>query len=323
MSATGTTGPGPVAAVDCGTNSTRLLIVDGNGRPLVRRMQITRLGAGVDAQRRLADEAVERTVAVLRQYRREMDRHGVTAGRLVATSAARDATNAETFLALAAEATGLQPELLSGEEEGRLSFVGATAHLPRGWRDGPVVVVDIGGGSTELAAGLPGTSAETGGEPGFVAAVSVDVGCVRISERYLVDDPPSPAQLAAARRAAADELAAARRRLPPLPPPVGLVGLAGTVSTLAMLERGVTSYERRLVHHQVLERTTVERWLARLASQDTAARLAEPGMVEGRADVIVGGVLVLAEVLAAFGASRCLVSEDDILDGLAASLRQP
>jgi exopolyphosphatase/guanosine-5'-triphosphate,3'-diphosphate pyrophosphatase len=304
---------GPVAAIDCGTNSTRLLVVDGAGRPLVRQMRITRLGAGVDGERRLASEAIERTLAVLGDYRAEMDRHRVRAGRLVATSAARDAANAAVFLDRAAEVTGLEPELLSGEEEGRLSFAGATARLPAGWSSGAVVVVDIGGGSTELIVGEPGGEVE--------AAVSLDIGCVRISERYLVDDPPSAGQLADARREVADQLAAARRQLPVPSPPVRLIGLAGTVSTLAMLEAGLADYDRSQVHHRLLGAEAVERWLARLAAEDSTARLAEAGMVPGREDVIVGGVLVLAEVLRSFGAAGCLVSEDDILDGLAASLR--
>ncbi len=308
------TGQGaPVAAVDCGTNSTRLLVVDAAGEVLDRRMAVTRLGQGVDATRRLDPAAVERTIAVLRGYRQVMDRLGVGRVRLVATSAARDAKNAESFFEQAAAVTGTRPELLSGSDEGRLSFAGATARLPAGWdRSEPVLVVDIGGGSTELAVGAP-----AGAPP---AAVSVDVGCVRVTERLLGGDPPSAAQLDEARRAVAEELGRARRSLPAPGAGGQLVGLAGTVSTLSMLASGTAVYERRLVHHTTLDRRDVELWLERLAGEPAADRARRPGMVEGRADVIVGGVLILAEVMAAFGQSRCLVSEDDILDGLAASL---
>lgn len=304
----------PVAAIDCGTNSTRLLVVDGHGTALARDMHITRLGQGVDATRRLSPDAIERTVAVLARYRQVMDRLGVGRARLAATSAARDAANAGDFLDRAAAVTGVAPEILAGDEEGRLSFAGATAHLPDGWPgDQVVLVVDIGGGSTELVVGRP----DGAGPP---VAVSVDVGCVRVTERHLGDDPPSAEQLAAARRAVGHELDRARRALPPVPAGAWAVGLAGTVSTLAMLVGGVARYDRRRVHHTTLTRHDVEHWLGRLAGEDAAARRGEPGMVEGRVDVIVGGVVVLAEVMAAFGTPRCLVSEDDILDGLAASL---
>lgn len=305
----------PVAAIDCGTNSTRLLVVGGDGAPLERTMRITRLGEGVDATRQLSPAAIERTVAVLADYRSAMDRLGVERARLAATSAARDATNAAEFFDRAAAVTGVRPELLAGDEEGRLSFAGATARLPAGWaRDQVVLVVDIGGGSTELVVGAPD------GRGGGPRAVSVDMGCVRISERYLPDDPPTPAQLDDARSAIGAELRRARATLPAVPSGGWLVGLAGTVSTLAMLEGGVTTYDRDRVHHRVLTRSAVEHWLGRLAGEPAEARRREPGMVEGRVDVIVGGVLVLAEVMDNFELDRCLVSEDDILDGLAASL---
>jgi len=311
-------GRGPVAAVDCGTNSTRLLVAGAGGAVLDRRMRITRLGEGVDATHRLSPAAVDRTLAVLGEYRAAMDHHGVRRARVVATSAVRDAANGDDFLDAAEAVTGIRPEVLSGEEEARLSFRGATADLPaRGAGLGPVLVVDIGGGSTEL---VVGPAAGDGSDVG-VAGVSLDVGCVRITERFLAHDPPRPAELGAARRAVADLVAGARATLPPVAPGGLLVGLAGTVSTLAMLEHGVATYRRALVHHRVLARPRVEWWLATLSAEDATARLARPGMVEGRADVIVGGVLVLAEVMAAFDRPRCLVSEDDILDGLAAGLR--
>jgi exopolyphosphatase/guanosine-5'-triphosphate,3'-diphosphate pyrophosphatase len=317
---------GPVAAIDCGTNSTRLFIVAGDGTVLERHMRITRLGEGVDATRQLSSEAIGRTVAVLGEYRHLMDRHGVVRARLVATSAARDATNAEEFLTAAAHATGLVPELLSGLEEGRLSFSGATAHVPADLvGPGPVLVVDIGGGSTELVAGVVPVGTGVPGPPSAegvpVSVVSMDVGCVRLTERFLRHDPPLANELERARAAVNADLDRARRALPALEAGGLLIGLAGTVSTLAALDKGLARYKRAAIHHAVLTRAGAAEWLERLAGEDSRARLARPGMVEGRADIIVGGVLVLDAVMAAFDRHACLVSEDDILDGLAASLR--
>jgi exopolyphosphatase/guanosine-5'-triphosphate,3'-diphosphate pyrophosphatase len=306
-------GAGPVAALDCGTNSTRLLVVEGD-RVLDRRMRITRLGQGVDATGRLAPEAIERTVAVLAEFRARMDELGVRRARMAATSAARDAANAVDFFAAAEAATGVAPELLSGEEEGRLSFAGATARLPGDvHRDEALLVCDIGGGSTELVVGTPD-------HPVGVAAVSIDVGCVRVTERYLAHDPPTAAEWAAARADVDAALVEARRVLPALVPGGPVIGLAGTVSTLAALELGLADYDRARLHHLSLPATAVADWARRLAAEDTAARLARPGMVEGRADVIAGGALVLERVVAAFERARVVVSEDDILDGLAASV---
>jgi exopolyphosphatase/guanosine-5'-triphosphate,3'-diphosphate pyrophosphatase len=323
--------PGPAAAIDCGTNSTRLLVVAGDGTVLERHMRITRLGEGVDATRKLSAEAIGRTVSVLGDYRQRMDRHGVVRARLVATSAARDATNAEEFLTAAAVATGLQPELLSGLEEGELSFSGATAHLPAALvGPGPVLVVDVGGGSTELVAGAvsagrarPGSPASASSAAMPVSAVTMDVGCVRITERFLRHDPPWPSELERARATVDAELQGARRHLPPLSPGGLLIGLAGTVSTLAALDKRLARYDRAAIHHAVLTGADVAGWLERLAGEDSRARLARPGMVEGRADVIVGGVLILDAVMAAFDRASCLVSEDDILDGLVASIVGP
>src|SRR3954471_8538652 len=178
-----------VAAIDCGTNSTRLLVTEAVDRPpLTRLMRITRLGQGVDATGRLAPEAIERTVDVLQEYRSTMDQLGVERVRMTATSAARDAANREDFFAAAEEAVGVRPELLGGQEEGRLSFAGATAELDPS--DGPFLVVDIGGGSTEFAAGAAGADPE--------GVVSVDIGCVRITEKYLLHDPPQPEELSQA-----------------------------------------------------------------------------------------------------------------------------
>ena len=171
-----------VAAIDCGTNSTRLLIADGRGRTVERQMRITRLGEGVDAQGRLSEEAIERSISVLRDFRETMQRLAVSAGRLVATSAVRDAVNGSDFLAAAGIASGFEPELLTGIEEGRLSMAGAVADLDAD--EGPFLVVDIGGGSTELVVG-------DGPDDPDLAAVSLQLGCVRITERFLHTDPPA------------------------------------------------------------------------------------------------------------------------------------
>ena len=309
----------PVAAIDCGTNSTRLIVVDADGTVLRREMRITRLGAGVDATRRLSPAAIDRTLAVLRDYRTAMDDLGVVRRRVVATSAARDAANAEEFMAGAAEITGVRPDILSGEEEGRLSFAGATARLPpesAGTR--PVLVADIGGGSTELAVGYAPDSGDM--QVPEVRTRSLDIGCVRVSERLLPDDPPRPEQLARARNEVREQFVSARSDLPTLAPDSLFVGLAGTVSAVASLEGAIAVYDRERIHHAVLARTDVERWLRILSAEATRARLEHPGMVKGREDVIVGGVLILAVVMECFERDRCLVSEDDILDGLAAEL---
>jgi exopolyphosphatase/guanosine-5'-triphosphate,3'-diphosphate pyrophosphatase len=312
-----TTRHGSVAAVDCGTNSTRLLVARSDGAVLDRQMRITRLGKGVDATRKLSPDAMERTFQVLRMYRHRMDELGVVRTRVVATSAARDASNADEFLTGLTDIVGVSSEMLSGEEEGELSFAGATTHLPAGSAEhGPVLVADIGGGSTELIVGVPATGSHTPD----TATRSLDIGCVRISERYLEHDPPRPSELEAARDAVRATLADARDILPPLMPSGLMIGLAGTVSTIARLKLGVNDYDREAIHHSVLTRDDANTWIAQLAGEDRHGRLARPGMVAGREDVIVGGALVLAEIMSSFERAECLVSEDDILDGLAATL---
>jgi len=301
---------GPVAAIDCGTNSTRLLIVDGDGRPIERLMRITRLGHGVDADRRLRPEAVARVVAVLAEYREMLDRHGVERVRAVATSAARDATNAEELFDAAEAAVGVRPELLDGIEEARLSFRGATGDLPEG--GAPLLVADIGGGSTELVVGVAGH------EP--TGAISLDLGCVRLTERWIEHDPARPDELANALGEVRDLLEDADRQVPTLADAEALVGLAGTVSTVAALDLGLGTYDRDKVNHHRLERDAVEDWFRTMAMGDRHDRLGNPGLEEGRADVIVGGLCVLVGLLRHRGWDSCLVSESDILDGLCLSL---
>jgi exopolyphosphatase/guanosine-5'-triphosphate,3'-diphosphate pyrophosphatase len=241
-----------------------------------------------------------------------MDAQGVVAARLVATSAVRDASNGEEFLAAASSAAGVPAELLGGDAEGRLAHAGATAGLPPA--EGDDVVVDIGGGSTELVSGRGDA----------VAAVSLDLGCVRLTERFLHRDPPTVAELDGAAALVAAELERARREVPALGAPAPgsrLIGLAGTVSTLALLDQELADYDRDRVHHYVLTAVAVAGWLTTLAGEPAAARLRRPGMTPGREDVIVGGALVLRAVMDRFGFDRCLVSESDILDGLVATVR--
>ncbi len=298
-----------VAAVDCGTNSTRLLILDGSGRRLERRMTITRLGAGVDRRRSLDELALARTLEVLRGYAALARRHRVGRLRAVATSALRDASDAEAFLGPAGEILGARPEVIDGEEEGRLSFEGATADLAESC--GPFLVLDIGGGSTELILGDKG---------GVGAAVSLDIGCVRVTERYLTSDPPTPDELEEARSGIARVLASGLGPPRRWQPARQLIGLAGTVSALTVLSLGLAGFDEEAVHHARLQRSEVAGLAGRLAVMSLAERRELRGMEQARADVILGGALVLEAAMGYLGWEELLVSEADILDGIAAGL---
>jgi exopolyphosphatase/guanosine-5'-triphosphate,3'-diphosphate pyrophosphatase len=300
-----------VAAVDIGTNSVRLLVgdIDAPAGPLTtidRRMTITRLGQGVDASRRLALEAVERTLAVLREYHEAIDAHGATRVRATATSAARDADNRDDFFTAAKDALGAELELLSGEEEAQLSFAGATTGLEA---PSPYLVFDIGGGSTEFVFGTTGPE----------ALCSLDIGCVRITEQWLHTDPPAPEELSNAVSAVRDHLADVEQVIPMLRDASTLVGLAGTVTTVAAVEQGIP-YDRDRIHHFRLTRAAAEDVFRTLALEPASERCHNPGLEPERVDVIVGGVIVLVSILRAFDFDEVLVSENDILDGLARSL---
>jgi exopolyphosphatase/guanosine-5'-triphosphate,3'-diphosphate pyrophosphatase len=296
-----------LAAVDCGTNSTRLL-VSRDGATLERLMTITRLGQDVDRTGALAGDAIARTLAALTEYRAVMDRHGVGRARVTATSAARDASNRDTFFDGAEAAIGYRPELLGGEEEGRLSFAGATAELDPA--DGPFLIADIGGGSTELAVG--GERCE--------AVRSMDVGCVRLTEQFLHHDPPRPEELSAALSVVEVWLDDLVREEPTLGRARRFVGLAGTVATAAAVEMGLPEYDRDRIHHFVLTRAAAEDVFRTMATESLADRRWNPGLEPGRADVIVGGCCALVAIMRYFDFDECLVSESDILDGLVASL---
>jgi exopolyphosphatase / guanosine-5'-triphosphate,3'-diphosphate pyrophosphatase len=316
-----------VAAIDCGTNSLRLLIADVDPArhtlsDVQRRMEIVRLGQGVDATGRLAPEALERTFRALTDYAAQIRQSAAGAVRMVATSATRDASNADEFARGVREILGISPEVISGGEEARLSFTGATVELSGNeavpaTADRPLppyLVVDIGGGSTEFVLG--GGPGDAGAE---LAGISVDIGCVRLTERHLHADPPSEAEIQAARddidRALEDVAAAV-----PAASARTLVGLAGSVTTVTAIALGLPVYDPRRTHHARLTRADVDRVTAQLLglSKDDRARIG--ALHPGRVDVIGAGALILDRVLDRFGFGEVVTSEHDILDGIAWSI---
>lgn len=302
---------GAIASLDLGTNSTRVLVArptDGDLEVLDRRMTITRLGQGVGASGRLAPEAIERTLDCLRGYRRILDRHGVGRVRVAATSASRDAANRDEFFDAVEALIGTRPELLAGDEEGRLSFRGATRELDPA--TGPFLVVDIGGGSTELIAGTDRVD----------GVMSVDIGCVRLTEKFLLHDPPQPEELTACISLSEAYLDDVVREIPAVAEARTLVGLAGTITTVAAVEIGLETYDRDRIHHFRLTHDAAEDVFRTLATESRADRIHNPGLEEARADVIVAGCCVLVAVFRHFGFDEMIVSESDILDGLALSL---
>jgi exopolyphosphatase / guanosine-5'-triphosphate,3'-diphosphate pyrophosphatase len=294
------------AAIDIGTNSVRLLVVDGT-RDLERRAVITRLGAGVDRNGDLSDAAMERTLAALVDFRDALDVHGVATPRVVATSAARDATNRDTFFAAVADVLGAGPELLPGDEEARLSFQGAVAGLDPD--DGPFLVVDIGGGSTELAVGT--STAD--------AVHSMNVGAVRVTEADLHHDPPQPEELTNALGVVEDRLEDALRIVPAAEEARTLVGVGGTITSVTAIEIGLAVYNRDRVHHFHLSRVAAEDVFRTLATEALEDRKHNPGLQEGRADIIVGGCVVLVGIMRRLHAPEMIVCDADLLDALVAA----
>ena len=300
-----------VAAIDCGTHATRMLIADRSGATLERRLIFTRLGEGVDRTKRVTPQAIERVVAGLADYRRLLEAHDVDPAndlRVIATSAARDATNRDELFERITETVGAVPELLSGEEEGRLNFRGATADLHPGL--GPYLVLDIGGGSTELVVGST--------EPTGVA--SIDLGSVRLTEKFLHADPPDPGELSDALSVVRVHLDDVVREVPQTMDAARLVGLAGSITTVAAIELGLHTYDRERIHHFKLTRRAAEDVFRTLATESRADRAANPGLEPERVDVIVAGALLLVAVMRHFDFDVCLVSEADILDALVAEL---
>ena len=313
--------PGPVAAVDIGSNSVRLLVLAGDGTRLRRDITTTRLAAGVDATGRLDDAAIDRTVTALAAFRATWEALGVVTApgrvRAVATSAVRDAADRARFLARAAAALGVAVDVIDGAEEAALAFAGAALAVPT---VAPVGVVDVGGGSTELVVG----PADGGGRP--VAAVSLQLGCVRLTERALAGDPPTAAELAVARTVVDEVLEDGLARLATgagtdaVPRVATLVGVAGTATTLAALHLGLVAYEEDRIHGAVVPAAALSALADRLAGMTTAERAALGPVQPGRAEVLHGGALVLAAVVARLGVDRLVVSEADSLDAVARGL---
>lgn len=299
-----------VAAIDCGTNSIRLLIADIEGesfREVFRTMEIVRLGEGVDREQKFAPAAIERTLRAVREFSEEIRRRGVTAIRFCATSATRDASNRDQFTNGVFEILGVKPEVISGDEEARLTFKGATLQLHQS--DAPYLVVDIGGGSTEFVLG--GSDVE--------AARSVNIGCVRMSERHFQSSPPSHDAIALAIRdidAAIDDAATKV----PITKAKTVIAVAGTATTVAAASLELTSYDRYAIHLSRIPVSKVSEIADRFLKMKRDELAALGYMHPGRVDVIAAGSLILDRILKRSGATEFVASESDILDGIAWSI---
>ncbi len=292
------------AAVDCGTNSIRLLVADVDAGRLVehdRRLELVRLGQGVDATRRFHPDALARTFAACDRFAEVIERFGCDRVRFVATSAARDVSNRDEFFAGVQQRLGVAPEVIPGEEEARLSFAGALSGVAD--VTDPVLVIDIGGGSTELVVG-------SGGE--VRSAVSLDMGSVRLRERFLRDDPPTGAQIEDARRFVRGLLDGG----PDLAGVRTVIGVAGTVTSLSAIDQGLAQYDRDMVHGSRMSRERIAELAERLLGLTGAEIEATTCLPAKRAEVIAGGALICDEVARRSGAGSITVSESDILDGM-------
>lgn len=295
-----------VAAVDVGTNTTRLLVAEaapGGYRDLDRRLLFTRLGQGVDARGEIAPEAIERTLRALAEFCAVSGEFGVERLRVAGTSALRDAANREAFLRGAARLAGVEPEVLSGDDEARLSFLGATRELG----PGRYLVCDIGGGSTEFVLG------DSNGQ--VAGRISLDIGSVRLTERHLASDPAATEEVLLMEGAIDAALEAADGAVPGAGEAT-FVGVAGTVTSLAAMRLGLDRYDPSRTHHLRLRRTEVDDLYRRLAGMALEERRRIPGLDPGRADVIVAGASILSRAMARWEFGRVVVSEKDILDGL-------
>jgi exopolyphosphatase/guanosine-5'-triphosphate,3'-diphosphate pyrophosphatase len=306
-----------VAAIDCGTNSIRLLIADvdaatGMLTDVVRTMRVVRLGEGIDRTGEFSPGALERTFAACDEYAGLLALHGRPALRFVATSASRDARNRDAFIAGVRARLGVEPDVIAGTEEAALSFLGAVRGLPPELLTLPVLVVDIGGGSTEFVLGeeLPSHS------------ISIDVGCVRMTERHLRSDPPTAEEIARVEADLAAALDVVARAVP-----VGaartLVGVAGSVTTVAAMALGLPAYDPSVLHGAVVTLDQVEQVTEQLLTMTRAERAALPFMHEGRVDVIGGGAMVLRALMRAYDQHEVIASETDILDGIVYRLVAP
>lgn len=299
----------PVAVVDSGSNSTRLLITGPEG-DITRRSVVTGLGRGVETTHTLSSEAIDRTTAVLEEYRACMDQHDVSAVRAVSTAAARDATNRDEFLRAATQVLGETMHMIDGSTEGRLAFAGATGDLDR---QGPFMVIDIGGRSTELIVG--GAQVDS--------VVSLPMGSVRFTEQYLPSDPPDPAELSSLLQIVSMHLGDVARDHPAANAAVTHVGVAGTVTTIAAVELGLATYDPDRIHRMALTRAAVEDVFRTLATEPVADRVHNPGLPRERADVIVAGTAILVGIMRFFDVDELVVSEHDLLDGVAAAVTWP
>jgi exopolyphosphatase / guanosine-5'-triphosphate,3'-diphosphate pyrophosphatase len=293
----------PVAVIDCGTNSIRLLVQAGSVS-LERRMEVTRLGRSIDRTGHLDPEGVTRTLEVLAEYRGLIEAHGARGVRVVATQAVREAADRETFIDAAADVMGQPLDVLSGEDEGRLAYEGATSELDPDF--GPFLLVDIGGGSSELAVAD--------------SAMSIPVGSVRLSEQQLHSDPPAPEELSNALALVDAYLDDVLREVPTVREARAMVGTGGTITTVAAVELGLPSYDRDAIHQFILTKEAAEDVYRTLATERLADRVHNPGLPRDRADIIVGGCCVLVAVMRRLDFKACVVSETDILDGIAAEL---
>ena len=299
-----------VAAIDCGTNSIRLLIADitnGNFKEVLRTMEIVRLGQGVDQNKAFHSDAIDRTLAAVEKFARLIKSKGVEKVRFCATSATRDASNRELFTDGVKKILGIEVEVIPGEEEARLSFIGATKELSQ--NDGPFLVVDIGGGSTEFVFGNESVD----------SAKSVNIGCVRMSERHLIDQPPSMAQISQA-IIDIDIAIAQAAAIVPISEAKTLVAVAGTATTVAAAALKLEQYDRYLIHLSRISATSVHQVAGMFQSLDKDQIASLGYMHPGRVDVITSGALILSRIMAATGASEFVASESDILDGIAWSL---
>ena len=299
-----------VAAIDCGTNSIRLLIadIDGNNfREVVRDMEIVRLGQGVDETGQFHPDAIARTLAAVDKFAAEIAKRGVEKIRFCATSATRDATNRHLFVDGVRDRLGIKPEVISGDEEAALSFAGAIKDLNP--TDGPFLVVDIGGGSTEFVFGTSTVE----------AARSVNIGCVRMTERHFASDPATAEQIEAARTDIQAAIAQAAEVVP-ITKAKTLVAVAGTATTVTAAALDLPEYDRYAIHLARVSAQQTHDAAAMFATKTRDQRLALGYMHPGRVDVIAAGSLVLSEIMQATGATEFVASESDILDGMAYSL---
>lgn len=299
-----------VAAIDCGTNSIRLLIADIHGinfREIYRTMEIVRLGQGVDQNKAFHPDAIARTLAAVDLFAQEISKHGVERIRFCATSATRDATNRELFINGVKDLLGIEPEVISGEEEARLSFIGATKEFAVS--DAPFLVVDIGGGSTEFVYGHSDVE----------FAKSVNIGCVRMTERNIHSDPPAPQEIENARRVIQEAIGVAAE-IVPITQAKTLIAVAGTATSVAASALNLEQYDRHLIHLARVSADQTHLVAVTFAVMSAEQRSHVGYLHPGRADVFAAGSLILSEIMKATGAKEFVASEADILDGIAWSL---